>query len=227
MTPGVLLISLSIGMSRFFHRAKVVCLTIAVATSISASPTTRANTIALDFTGGTLTSNANHTFGWAFTLSGPVLVTDLGVWDHSGDGLVQFHPVTIWTDTGTVVTSAVVPGGTGATLVDDFRYVSIAPTLLAAGSYVIGAYYPVGPTADTVIYDATITTAPGVTYDGTRRTVGNTFPAGNFLGFDNGYFGPNFQFIAANGVPETGGTIALLLAGVAPLIAFRSKSASS
>ena len=39
---------------------------------------TRANTIALSFTGGTAVGiGANVTAGWAFTLSSPVLVTEL------------------------------------------------------------------------------------------------------------------------------------------------------
>jgi hypothetical protein len=62
-------------------------------------------------------------------------VTDLGVWDGNGGGLADSHIVTIWTSTGTFVTSGTVLVGTSGTLVDDFRYVSIAPTLLAAGNY--------------------------------------------------------------------------------------------
>src|SRR5438067_7182652 len=49
---------------------------------------TRADTIALGFTGGALGARgANATVGWAFTLSSPVLVTQLGLWDFVNNGL--------------------------------------------------------------------------------------------------------------------------------------------
>jgi hypothetical protein len=62
----------------------------------------RADTIALSFTGGSL-GNAGQdlTFGYAFTLSSSVLVTQLGLWDQGNDGLNTSHDVTIWTSTGT------------------------------------------------------------------------------------------------------------------------------
>ena len=65
---------------------------------------------------------------------------------------------------------------------------------------------------------ATVTTAPEVTYNGSRSGVGAAFPPGNQVGVTNGYFGPNFQFTApTNGVPEGGGTFLLLGAALVPL----------
>ena len=178
---------------------------------------TRANTIALSFTGGTTGSPAaNSTFGWAFTLSSPVLLTDLGIWDESGDGLFESHLVTLWTSTGTPVVGAqgTVPSGTAGTLANGFRYVSIVPVLLAAGNYTIGAHFTFSN--DDVVFDATITTASGVTYNGSRNTLGNAFPPSDPGNHANSYFGPNFQFtdLPTNGVPDAGSTLTVFLLGL-------------
>jgi hypothetical protein len=49
---------------------------------------TRADTIALSFTGGDTLGSLHHessTVGWAFTISSPVRVTNLGFWDFGND----------------------------------------------------------------------------------------------------------------------------------------------
>ena len=180
----------------------------------------RADTIALSFTGTAGAGTGNTTEGYAFTLSNPVLVTQLGVFDFDlvGQvGLSQSIPVTIWTSTGTLEAQGTVPSGTAGTLTDGFRYVSIAPVLLSAGSYTIGAFYVSG--IDLVIGPAsTITTASGVTYSGSRSVAGNAFPAGNSLLEPNGYFGPNFQFTTATSTPDTGTTLGLLSLSVVALL---------
>ena len=127
----------------------------------------------------------------------------------------------IWTSTGTFITSATVPAG-GGTLVNDFRYVSIAPTLLTAGSYVISNYYSPTNQDPNTEFSTMVTTAPGVTYgqalEGT--TTGNIFPT--FVLSGTGVWGPNFQFTAAtNGVPETGSSCVLLASALATLFGLR------
>jgi hypothetical protein len=189
------------------------------AAALASWPTqTRANTIALDFTQpGAVIGAADTTFGWAFSLTSAVSLTDLGIWDVLNDGLNESHVVRIWDSTGNLITSGTVPSGMGGTLVNGFRYVSVAPTFLAAGSYVISAYYL--SSNDPVAGLASVTTAPEVTYGQGRAGAdttccvggGDVFPT--FL-FPNGAFGPNFQFTTpTNGVPEPGPS--LLLLGIA------------
>jgi len=175
---------------------------------------TRANTIALGFTGGTsFTFGADVTVGLAFTLSSPVLVTDLGLWDFNNDGLSTSHVVTIWTtSTGTQEAQGTIPSGTGATLTSGFRYVSIVPVLLPAGSYTIGGFY--SSASDAVAIQGLVLAASGLTYDGTRSGLGFAFPAGDAFGRPLNYFGPNFQFTTAP-TPDSGSTWTLLLLGVA------------
>jgi len=175
---------------------------------------TRANTIALGFTGGTsFTFGADVTVGLAFTLSSPVLVTDLGLWDFNNDGLNTSHVVTIWTtSTGTQEAQGTIPSGTGATLNSGFRSVSIVPVLLPAGSYTIGGFY--SSASDAVAIQGLVLAASGLTYDGTRSGLGFAFPAGDAFGRPLNYFGPNFQFTTAP-TPDSGSTWTLLLLGVA------------
>jgi hypothetical protein len=143
--------------------------------------TIRANTVALDFTGGSGILLGNTTVGWTFSLSSAVLVTDLGVWDQASNGLTSTHQVTIWENTSmtAVATAMVDNSGTFlASSVDGFRYVSVAPTLLGPGNYTIGAFY--GQTIDdpAVANASTITTASEVTYLGSRSAGGlaSSFP---------------------------------------------------
>jgi hypothetical protein len=176
---------------------------------------TQAATIALSFTGGSAASPvADTTFGWAFTLSSPVTLTDLGLWDQNGDGLSESHLVTVWTSTGTQEAQGTVPSGTGATLTNGFRYISIIPILLPAGSYTIGAFYSANGGDGLAFSASTITTAPGVTYDGSRSGLGFAFPPGDVIILTNSYFGPNFQFTAPTSTPDSGSTWALLMLGV-------------
>jgi hypothetical protein len=177
--------------------------------------TARGNTVALDFTGadsGALL--AGITYGWAFTLSGAVLVTDLGLWDENSDGLQYEHTITIWDNTTMAVMAQATVSNLGTTLVDGFRYVSLASSvLLLAGEYTIGGYNPPPDFSAELLRQnaATITTASGVTYNGSRSVGGDFFPAGDiFQGHPNSYFGPNFQFTPVRSVPDAGSTLMLL-----------------
>ena len=201
-------------LSKFLALASVLCVVL--------TAQTRANTIALSFTShrvNIIAGGANNTYGWSFSLSSAVSVTDLGAFDGSflefgngtGDGLAESYLVTIWNSLGVPLAQATVPAGTGATLTNGFRYVTLGSSiLLGPGNYVIGMYDRTG--ADAVATNTSgITTAAGVSYTGERSVAGSAFPSGN-TGFlsdsSNGFFGPNFQFIAA--VPDTGTSFSLL-----------------
>jgi hypothetical protein len=173
---------------------------------------TRADTIAFSFTNpaNTFISGAGvDTLGYAFTLSSPVHVTQLGFWDQGNDGLSGSHLVTIWTSTGTQKAQGTVLAGTGETLTNGFRYVSIAPVLLPAGSYTIGALFPAFVTDEAGVSASAIMPASGITYDGSRSGEGNAFPGTDEFQLPNSYFGPNFQFTTTTSVPDTGTTCSL------------------
>jgi hypothetical protein len=221
-----------------------------VAVLISLCPVaTRADTAALSFTSGVGSgTNQLHSVvaGWSFTLSSPVLVTQLGLWDGAGpaqggslgDGFGVAHNVTLWTAAGTALTTASIPSGTTATLgADDFRYVTLGSAVaLAPGDYVITAYYAQSSFDVDFANAGTITTAAGVTYGtagdlagaipmpapfhGSRQVfdlTGTAFPTGDSTSAPKSFFGPNFQFEA---VPEVS-SLSLLLVGAGVLSGLR------
>jgi hypothetical protein len=187
---------------------------------------TRADTIALSFTpsGQTfLTGAGTDTLGWGFSLSAEVFVTQLGVWDENNNGLAQSHTVTIWTSAGAQLVQVTIPAGTGTTLTNGFRYVTLGtPIHLAAGNYAIGALFNAFGSDTAAVSASAIGTAPGVTYAGSRAVEGNGFPMNDAFDLPNSYFGPNFQFTTA-GVPDGGSTVSLLGFALFGLAAFRRK----
>src|SRR5437868_12689422 len=116
-----------------FSTARIASIIPAFAAAFMAlcSIQTRADTIALSFTGGLpALATQSQTAGWGFSLSNPILLTQLGLWDRFDNGLVESHVVTIWTSTGTELAQATIPAGTSATLTDDFRYVSLMNSIV-------------------------------------------------------------------------------------------------
>lgn len=196
----------------------------AVAQFATFSNSVRAD-VALDFGSSSFRVDRETTFGWSFTLSSSVFVTNLGYFDFTADGLDDAHPVAIWSSAGGApLVFATVPAGTGATLLNNFRYVSIASVFLPAGTYTIGGYSPAF-TDSVGVVAGTVTTAPGITYNGSRSAqgVGLMFPSGDTQGFSNGCFGPNFQFDV---VPEPSVTALVLLAGGCGFLLVRARRRS-
>ena len=76
----------------------------------------------------TTTANASDTIGTEFTV-GPqdLLMLRLGVYDAAGDGLSFAHQIGVWrVSDQNLLTSVTVPSGTGAALVEDWRFVALA-----------------------------------------------------------------------------------------------------
>ena len=168
-------------------------------------------------------------------------VTELGFYDGPnsalansagtfGDGLLESHQVGIFDNLGTLLTPGVtIPAG-GGTLINDFRYVTLATplTLLAGGNYTIAGQIPtVGGNANDVFRndEAVFTFGSGVTktVDGMGNTprsftgppglnpsyTDGVFQAPNTA--ETGYAGANFTYTV---VPEP---TSLALAGLSAL----------
>jgi hypothetical protein len=165
----------------------------------------RADIIALRFQTTSSGGHSNITVGWAFSVRRPLLLTELGV-DPFGRVTRESHPVTLWDDTGIIEAQATVPAGTD--------YVPLSsPLLLAPGNYVIGAFYD--SSLDGFVFRATsMSTAPVLTYTGSRSVFGNAFPTGDPDNNPNSYFGPNFQFTLVPSVSDASLTWTLLLLGL-------------
>lgn len=157
-------------------------------------------------TGGSATSY-DSTRGWRFTTNQAILVTDLGVFDSNLDGLSETHDVGIFDSTGTLLVSVTVPNGGTATLINQFRSVSIAPLLLAAGqTFQIGATYLNGSGGTQIFFSNGMTVDPAITFDTGFASAGTGLvnPTSGDFNFRNSFFGPNFGFTLASaaGVPE-------------------------
>lgn len=131
------------------------------------------------------------------------------MFDSSFDGLAEAHAIGLWDSGGTLLASAVVPAGTGGTLVSGFRYVPIAPVLLGPGNYRVGAVFTSG--ADPNIFPGGATgfaTISGINFVTSRFVDGAvlTFPTASG-GDDPSYFGPNVNLTE---VPEP---LTLMLVG--------------
>jgi hypothetical protein len=154
-------------------------------------------------------ANQSATIGWSFQVGAEDLELDaLGIFDLDGDGLDDAHPVGIWTSGGALLSQVTVPAGTTGTLVGGYRYESVTPiTLIAGSTYFIGTYF--GPVVDrcgTACGDASLafgseTYAPGITFllsNQTRAIIGAgtlTFPNLDAQ-IAQGFFGPNFLLSA-------------------------------
>lgn len=192
----------------------ILVLLLIFANQIAAPSRTSASVVAaVSMTGfGTVYGQNNFTDGWRFSTSVPISVVSLGFWDEGGNGLSTSHPVAIWSDAGTFLTSATV---TPSAVLDanNFRYVPITPFTLNPGTYRIGAQMvnqsdPLGARA------TGFSSAPGITYLGSVESSGSgfNFPNSSFGSFNPGFFGPNFQFDA---VPES---THVMLAGACGLL---------
>ena len=156
---------------------------------------------------------SNFTIGYRFTVgASAITVTQLGVFDKNGDGLLSSHDVGIWDSTGTtLLASGTVASGVAGSLTANFRYVSIANLALSAGTS-----YLIGSTAGIDEWGFNNYTAlvidPAITVNENRYTAGGALaaPTTNNPAFPF-FAGPNFQYATPGGVPEPG-TIALLLA---------------
>ena len=172
------------------------------------------------------------TRGWELHLDHAQVLVDLGFFDFGQDGLVEEHMVGLWDSMGNLVTSVTIGAGTSSVLDGFFRYEAIAPILLSAGDYTLGAHYQTGSAAgDEAGVNNDHTFASGVTYLGSRTAGSPGFQEPtNGSGFANGIFGPNARFAdtaaALTSVAEPGsiGLLGLALAGLG-LAGLRRKTA--
>lgn len=187
--------------------------------SVSAAPSSEAATIALQsFSGGSnATTGPDQLYGWRFSVLSSIDVTALGVGDTDDDGLALSHDVGIFRISDqTLLASATVPAGVGSSLLAGFRYVPIGSVTLAPAGYVIVMTMPKSKIDVQSINNTTVGTAPEIAYLGSATDSSSVlaFPNPTLNGaFDEGMFGPNFQFNGA-AVPEPG-SLVLALSGLA------------
>ena len=189
----------------------------------AAAPATAAIiTPAVEYTSAsTDTDGGAFTLGYTFSLSGPVTINALGVWN---DGLSNNRAVGIWDSANVLVATTTVLGTDP--LVGHFLWGSIADTVLAAGRYTIGAEFPANNGPNIFPENALgLTTIPEYSWGTDVQSFGAglnfpTFQTGGNYG-DNGLLYANFS-VTATSVPEPI-SITLFGAGLVGVGAFRRR----
>ncbi len=159
-------------------------------------------------------SSFTGTRGWEFAPRRDILITQLGVFDSGGDGLISPHEIGLWRRdpggfTGTLLASVTVPAGTDTSLIGGYRWVSISPVVIRFGSgfYTVGAQYSTGDADDMVTpYPAPFAPDIGLVQANGKVALGSelAFPFAYWGGPCEGcpaerFFEPNFQYTV---VPE-------------------------
>ncbi len=170
---------------------------------------------------GAFSNTGVWTLGYSFKADSAISVIGLGAYDHLGDGLNVEHAVGLWDARGNLLASATVPAGSGASMINNFRFVSIPTVTLNANDlYYVGAVY--GYDNDAWLQDpTTLVPGPGITYDSRRyASSGGSLVFPNLAGSGNtGYFGGNFEYTAVPLPPA----ILLLGSGLMGLAGLRRK----
>ena len=179
--------------------------------------------LALDITGGgvpNFCAGGNCTIGWSFSVSSPITVDALGLWDQDSNGLGEVHDVGLWTNAGILLTSTTVTNASTpvASAYSGGRWLfqDITDVVLGAGTYRIGALYSnLSPDLNrALVGSGSVTTIPEVAL-GDAYVVFNpnlAFPTDNASAANAGVFGPNFLTTNAPPLPEPS-SIALLALG--------------
>jgi hypothetical protein len=140
--------------------------------------------------------------GWRFQTSEPIVVTDLGWFDLSDDGLVHTHELGIF-DAGTnalQVYATVAATEAGATpLIEGFRYTAIEPVELPAGDWLIGGTTYNASDPDWYLHDAEVSTDGSVVYTQACYALGATLQAPTYWCGSTGlgaaaFLGPNLLY---------------------------------
>jgi hypothetical protein len=169
---------------------------------------------------------SNQSVGWQFNVTAPVTVTGLGWFDEGANGLGREHTVGIWDSSGNLLTSILVPIGTGAGLDGQYRTVSIVPIVLGVGSgYIVGGQN-FTDSGDRLAFDVAHAVNAALQFvDATFSNLNNTFERPtNFSTANNGFYGPMFSVQAEAAAPLPG-TLALFGLGVLVVGLARRRSA--
>ena len=165
--------------------------------------------------------NGGTTHGWQFTVTAPIEVTHLGLYDQFLGGFAQEHQIGLWDNAATLLAQETIGPGGGDLLIDNFQFVAIGGVTEGAGSvillpgidYTIGFYTAVFLQSDgMVIFDGFHTINPVIEYVGfgvSDFTDGLQMPSGVNEGTHR--WGPNFLFDVVVPAP----TAAPLLGGAA------------
>ena len=164
-------------------------------------------------------SGSEYTLGFEFSVAEDTTIVALGAYDSGQDGLNGTAEVGLWDTSGNLLASATVPTGTAGTLVNDFRFASIAPYALTAGvQYIIGAFEPddLASSLNTGQGGSGFVDPNVTIYQDQYSNFNSAFSFPDTSDFNPGGAWLGANFITASAVPETS-TWAMLALGFAGL----------
>jgi hypothetical protein len=171
----------------------------------------QAGTLAIDFTAPTIDyTNNQWSLGFEFNVLNQVTVTSLGFYDDQKNDLRESHDVGIFSSSGALLISGRVDPG--ARLESWFRWVDVAPTVLAAGNgYRIAA---VTGSENYTWFPTNFTTDPNIQFVANQYTQSSTLVLPVSSSGELGWFGPNFAMGDAVPEPSTYALAGLALAAL-------------
>ncbi|MGA3186984.1 MAG: DUF4082 domain-containing protein [Bryobacteraceae bacterium] len=163
------------------------------------------------FDPGTGAANNPVNLGLFFTTSSTITIDELGFYDIPD--LTSGETVTLYTSTGTALTSVLVP--TTATLDDGYFMESITPFVLTAGEYVVTAFTGNNPWE----YASSVATGAGITFvqENYDYASGPAFPSGGVGDAAGVYYGPTFDVSTSQSTVPEPGTWMMLTVGLGVL----------
>jgi hypothetical protein len=142
--------------------------------------------------------------GWEFTLTRPITVTHLGLFDLGSDGFELPHPIGLFRlGDGTLLAGGAMSPGVGDFLVDNFRYVDVPDANLSMGERYVVSYFTATDyflmTDHLIVQADNLQVSPAISITQARWEFAGLGIPQNVVAIDD-RFGPNFLFV----VPEPG-----------------------